>query len=508
MATLTRMKHYWIAGTILMQAMGRLGAADLPNYQIGDQATNDVTTPVALEVIDPKATASLKFEEAIKTPAVFRYYPDTAAVVEQQFQQVCAATQSNFVAAVENTFHAQKVGDEVISSADFGYLLTAFNVKNKDFPVINELAVEWAHGNDGQSILNHSLETIRAIAKETVRADDLPEQFLIGETVRLVPMKTGDEKLTPETALRQGNLIVQGNIITLTEAQNQLRKQFPTEQQPYARALAALLRANCVADPAVTEMIRDNATHQLTVARHFDAGQVIIHRGEVVDNGIKAALDVLNDKLMPGLLNQQVAAERAHAEQEQEQAQTARLQALQAGQLAQQARDESLKMQGEAARVQEQARKDRARNLQMVSIAGGVAAVSLVAVGWIILRRKKTATQPSMAADIGPKVAQAVRDAVMQEMALQRRELMVAQQMAADEIAELVQRLDQVQAPLQERLQAYEAQIQRLEGELAARNEENRELLKAKIELMRRQMEYERVRTSGDWQSIDGGTRN
>ena len=119
-----------------------------------------------------------------------------------------------------------------------------------------------------------------------------------------------------------------------------------------------------------------------------------------------------------------------------------------------------------------------------------------------------TPLEVAPAADIGPKVAQAVRDAVMQEMALQRRELMLAQQMAADEIAELVQRLDQVQAPLQERLQAYEAQIQRLEGELAARNEENRELLKAKIELMRRQMEYERVRTSGDWQSIDGGTRN
>jgi hypothetical protein len=107
--------------------------------------------------------------------------------------------------------------------------------------------------------------------------------------------------------------------------------------------------------------------------------------------------------------------------------------------------------------------------------------------------------------DIAPHVAQAVHDAVMQEMGLQRRELMIAQQTATDEIARLVERLEHIQAPMQERFKAYETEIERLENLLVVRTEENRELLKIKVELMRQHLEYERARTCGSWQVIDGG---
>ena len=46
---------------------------------------------------------------------------------------------------------------------------------------------------------------------------------------------------------------------------------------------------------------------------------------------------------------------------------------------------------------------------------------------------------------------------------------------------------------MQERLRAYEARIQELEKELTALNEENRELLKLKIDMIRRQLEVERI---------------
>ena len=57
----------------------------------------------------------------------------------------------------------------------------------------------------------------------------------------------------------------------------------------------------------------------------------------------------------------------------------------------------------------------------------------------------------------------------------------------------MIHRFDAVQAPLQERLRSYEARIQELEKELTALNEENRELLKLKIDMIRRQLEVERV---------------
>jgi len=95
---------------------------------------------------------------------------------------------------------------------------------------------------------------------------------------------------------------------------------------------------------------------------------------------------------------------------------------------------------------------------------------------------------------LAPLLAQAVKEAVVQELATQRRELLRAQENAALELVAMIRRLDSLQAPLQDRLRAYESRIQELEKELAARVEENHELLNLKIEMLRRQLETERVR--------------
>ena len=74
----------------------------------------------------------------------------------------------------------------------------------------------------------------------------------------------------------------------------------------------------------------------------------------------------------------------------------------------------------------------------------------------------------------------------------QRSQMIANQEMAATEMAELEAQLEKVRAPLEERLRTYEQRISELEKELAARGEENRELLKAKIFLVRKQLEIER----------------
>ena len=95
---------------------------------------------------------------------------------------------------------------------------------------------------------------------------------------------------------------------------------------------------------------------------------------------------------------------------------------------------------------------------------------------------------------LAPLLAQAVKEAVVQELAVQRRELLRVQESAALELVSLIRRLDALQTPLQDRMRAYETRIQELEKELAARTEENQELLKLKIEMLRHQLETERVR--------------
>ena len=107
--------------------------------------------------------------------------------------------------------------------------------------------------------------------------------------------------------------------------------------------------------------------------------------------------------------------------------------------------------------------------------------------------RRADQAQAAARASMAPHLAQMLRETVVQELATQRRELLKAQEEATLEIASMIRRFDSVQAPLQERLRSYETRIQELEKELNALSEENRELLKLKIEMIRHQLEVERV---------------
>ena len=108
-------------------------------------------------------------------------------------------------------------------------------------------------------------------------------------------------------------------------------------------------------------------------------------------------------------------------------------------------------------------------------------------------RRARNRAQAALKASLAPQLAESLKEAVVQGLAAQRSELLKAQQTAALEISELVHRLDELKAPIQERLHSYETRIHELEHDLAERNEENRELLKLKIEMTRRQLEAERA---------------
>jgi hypothetical protein len=107
--------------------------------------------------------------------------------------------------------------------------------------------------------------------------------------------------------------------------------------------------------------------------------------------------------------------------------------------------------------------------------------------------------QAALKASLAPQLAESLKEAVVLGLAAKRSELLKAQHSAALEISQLVQRLDELKAPMQDRLRSYEDRIAELEKDLAERNEENRELLKMKIEMIRNQVEVERARSRVDF---------
>ena len=89
-------------------------------------------------------------------------------------------------------------------------------------------------------------------------------------------------------------------------------------------------------------------------------------------------------------------------------------------------------------------------------------------------------------------LVEALKNAIVQELAAQRRELLSAQQAATKELTDLARRLENVQTPMVERLRAYEERVAELEKELLEQSRENRELLKVKIDALKGQIEVER----------------
>jgi len=139
-------------------------------------------------------------------------------------------------------------------------------------------------------------------------------------------------------------------------------------------------------------------------------------------------------------------------------------------------------------------------NPQPAPAAGGSAGTELAVPDDIWKQRALMAelraeqAQATATASLAPHLARVLKEALVQELAVQRKELLQAQQIAAMEIAQLTHHLDELRAPIQERLRSYETRIQELEKELAARNEENRELLKLKIDMLRHQVAVESTR--------------
>lgn len=470
-------------------------AKDLSAYRLGDVADETIVAPVALTVPDPNATAAMKSEVALQTPAVFRHYPGVTNVLAGQFQFAFAAARTNFISTLQDTFHANVLDHATVMSPDFGYLLTAYNFDHPDFPLPAYLAMDWAYGKDGALEENKWLKEICAVMQYPIRPDTLPPGLVMGDTVRLVPVSQLDEAIRPADLARRGQDLPQSQFATLAQAQAIFRREFAGGNEPLlARAFAAWIQPNCLPEVALTQAVRDQAVRQMVVAEYYAAGQVIAPQGAVVDAKILAAINQLVHKpgntpalsagYLPAVQSPSTQAKPDVTDPVKPQAGDPVNHVITAGNA--------------------QVFSSQQRQL---AIAGAFCAVILVVARQLAGRRRPLAQPatlvPALAArlevseppplptELAPQVLQVVRQAFVRELADQRHDLLSAQQAAAAEVIELVQRMDALQVAMQERLRIYESQIQQLEAELTARKEENRQLIRLKIQMIRQQVELE-----------------
>jgi tetratricopeptide (TPR) repeat protein len=442
------MVKIFFAGLIALGGVLVLSAKDIATYRVGDTAELDVTTPVAMDVIDPVSTALLKETEKLKTPAIFRDFAASATnATATEFLNAFAATRASFTAALLNTFHESPLDEAAISSPEFGNLLA--NFQGKSFPVPAELETLWARGDAGLELRNKWLDMLLQPMRSPVRAGDLPDGFVVNDLLRLVPVSSPEEAPALDAAEQSGALVAKNSLTTLAKIQVAFRGGFADGQQPLARALSAFLKPTCAPDVALTQQARDRAVRPFYVVDHYEPGQIIVHRGAPIDVKTKVALEQLHEKLQPVELKYQIEVERERALQQ-----------------SQHDRDATASLQNLALRAS-------ARNDWLTAGLAVLSVITLVAIWQAGIQRRRatslalarTSESPSSQSDIAVHLAQAVKEALLQELAAQRVELLKAQQSAANEVSKLVRRLDELQLPLPQRLSSGEAPVKRLGNE-------------------------------------------
>ncbi len=474
----------------LVLPLCNLSARNLADYQLGDKLDEDIVATTKLNFVDVEATQAARDKEAQRVPVIFRYYTNAADDLEARFRQAFVKTHENFLQAVNKSFGHRTLSADEIDSFKFQSLAFLFQKQNDSFPLSTNRAALWASGDNDQAYQDSLAATLRQAIAVVIHPEPMPQKFRIGATVRLVPVGNTNEAISEQEASKTSWNFSRTNFVSMAIARRNLVNAFPREERDVAKYLGTLLEPNCAVDEAVTQKLRDKRTADVWSVCNYEPGQIVARRGQVIDQRIKTAIDQLKEKAVVGQLQELQVKQQAAV-----------------GQLQQLVAENKAK----AVPTQQPV-------LWLVTALAVVVLILAVAI-WQLARRKPPETmlpvpvggepgdwqQRALAAEQRTeKLQNAARAGLMahlsqwfsrmltQRLISQRRMLLETHDNAAAEMAALEARLQKVQAPLQVRLAAYEHRIAELEKELAVRGEENRELLKAKIETMRKQLEAER----------------
>jgi hypothetical protein len=459
--------------------------AALPDYRLGDIAAQDVATPVPLLVVNPEATEALKQSVAKQIPFIVRHQPKAADEAETALRIAVAMARKNFL----DRFQAELLGRAPVE-ADLGSpaftraVADAAREAPKDFP-FDSLAPLWLRGESDEPFVKTLVQPVREAMTQIIvdaKSGPLPNN----QTVQLVAVNNLNMPPGIRDLESPGPTISSGKIASLWRARRLVETSFPGGQQSLGRFAASFVRPNAQPDPAATEILRARRMDGVTANDTYDAAQIIVRKGQVIDRKALSALSAMREKSLIGALQTQL-------EQKQQQSAVA---------------------------------PPPAQNpTPWIAVALGAVFLALLGILWRLRARPTTTLVPVLAGQSlandpasgdstawqgrailaeakAERAQEAIRTGVlawMKEKVVhtlfrQRAELLSVQQKAEAEMRELEQRLERLHTPLQQRISAYEKRIEELEADLAAKGEENRHLLGARLNLARQQLKTERSR--------------
>jgi len=441
-------------------------------------AEADVIAPVRLVVANPDASEALQRQVAQEVPFVVRHAPQVLGEREAMLRKRIDGARRNFLT------HVRRADFE---SGSFARVINEISGRSPREMPFEQLAPLWARGASDAAIIERLLQPLREVMAKPIVRNKTDVPLPLEGSVQLLPTQSLIEAPTARELEHPGQVIPAAKVITLWRARRLVETYFSAGEESMARFTASFIQINAVPDPATTELLRARRTEGVAVNETFEAAQVIVRKGQTIDRKALNALSMMREKSLIGAL-------QTRLEQEQ----------TLAGQIKGQTR--------------------------LIAASLGLVCVVMVLILWRLRPRPSTAlvalpanpsfsgpeanalpsgekdeswrTRALVAEGKAARAQQAIRSGAMgwlrekifRTLSSQRAELLDAQRKAETEMLELEARLQQLHAPLQERIAAYEQRIEELEKELAAKGEENRELIGARITVARQHLSTERER--------------
>lgn len=434
--------------------------AQIPEYAPGELADVSVVTPVTLSVVDPDATALKRKKAGEQVPPVFRFDASVGDEMAGRFAKAYENFKELFREGLNRTWPEGVGADDLRSDAFLDYR-TSFRDFHRDFPLTDQLAQIWATGDDADSLRNLTVAAIRdALSRYVV--DDTQQVFAqpYDEILLSSPTNAGGVSEVGNLETKASGLPTR-SLQTLGEARSRVVRELGDQGSAWAAYAAKFLQPNVTFDGQFTAEAREYVAKDLDVRTNFAAGAKLVSAAYPVSPIQAAALQEL----------------KTHYQSES------------------------------VGKEWQEAWPAAFGVCFIITGAFVIRASKRQNRGLIPLSRATLSARGIRSANEAETVRRGViaglttwlKTAFVRRLIQQRDAAIAAQTDVSQQVEVINKRLTRLHPEIRERVADYERRIAALEKELKGANEMNRELIKTKISLARKELEIEKAKSNLVW---------
>jgi hypothetical protein len=270
---------------------------------LGEVADRDVITPIALSIPDVKETDRVRRELARRPLPVFRFSPQLGEQSEARLRANFEHHRQKFVRLVEKSYGRRTLNRATVNHSGFARFVNGAAKEQGTFPLSVELAGAWALGETADTILDRWMLYLRKSMDRFICSEPVDETVrsafdadtMLPKNGRVVTVRNLDARIDINAVARDGTHASIIDFRDLPRARAELISGYPAGKRVVATYLATFLQPNALLDIGLTRTWHEEQIASTVAHRRFRAGDIVVHKGDVVDEPIRLAIDAIDE---------------------------------------------------------------------------------------------------------------------------------------------------------------------------------------------------------------------